>query len=46
MEDKIYLAALHKLIFNHEKLFCLIDVKKNTYKDIYKNLSSDILVSI
>jgi len=46
MEDKIYLAALHQLIFSHEKLFCLIDIKKNTYKEIFESISSDLLRSI
>ncbi|MFC1797675.1 hypothetical protein ACFLY2_00280 [Patescibacteria group bacterium] len=42
MEEKLYLAMLHKMGIGHKKLHLIFSDNSN-YKDFYTNLSSDIL---
>ena len=42
MNEKIYLALLHKIWLNHKKLH-LIFKNNNNYKEFYDNISSNIL---
>jgi len=45
MEEKIYLAVLHKIWINHKKLHYIFKNNSN-YKKFYENISTDILKSI